>query len=152
MYGPTALDTSCLSVFRQTLCDVLFASSSMPSANTEVVTMSCVVCLRCTTSLLTPCFAALLYTHVLYIVCVVHNYAHTVTYLHAALLYFVIHYCSVLFLLLSLPPPLSVTPAWFSCRPCCVSLTPRCSHLPFTLVLLTMMSFGCCVRLGCYAS
>jgi len=33
------------------LFDVLFASSSVPSANTEVVTLSCVVCLRCTTNL-----------------------------------------------------------------------------------------------------
>ena len=67
-----------------------------------------------------------------YIVYVVHSYAHTFPYSHAALLCFVVHYSSVLFLLLSLPPPLSVVPTWLSCQPCCVSLTPCCSQLSFT--------------------
>jgi len=115
MCGPTALDTRCLSfdkcfsIFslrhRQWYLRTLRLSSYRVWSVYDVPQV-----FLCRFSL---CSCTYMY---LYCICSTQLCPHF-PYSHAALLYFVIHCCSVLLLLLSLPPPLSVVPTWFSCQP-----------------------------------
>jgi len=118
MCGPPALDTRCLSFSKRFsmfclrhrhchLRKLRLSSYRVWSVYDVQQGFLCRFSLCCCT-----------YMH-LYCVCSTQLCSHF-PYSHAALLYFIIHWCSVLLLLLSLPPPLSVVPTWFPCQPCYV--------------------------------
>jgi len=118
MYGPTALDTRCLSFDK---CFSMFCLRHRQGHLRTLRLSSYRLWSVHDVPQVFLCRFSLSSCTYMYLYCI-HStqLCSHFPYSHAALLYFIIHCCSVLLLLLSLPPPLSVVTTWFSCQSCYV--------------------------------
>ena len=147
MYGPTALHTSCLPFdkcfwtfwLRHRQCHLRKLSLSRYRVWSVYVVPQVFLCR-----------VSLCYFTYIYIVYVVNNYAHTIPHSHAALFYFCY---SLLFstALAAFPSSSAFCDTHVVLLSAMLCVLDAMLFSTFTLVLLAMMSFGCFVRLGCYA-